>query len=141
MITRSLVGNAKHVWSEDPALDTDSPAYDAVQFIETGDIKHMPARPGETLAIFEIAPLSRKQWQRLSALESSDEKYNEAVAYGLKSVSGYTIGGLPVEVKKQTYQGEERLTAPTLDALFEPVLFRELGGRILLLSRLSPSKR
>lgn len=137
MITKSLIAKTKHVWSRDPALDTDHKDYDWAEFIKTGDMKYVPAKEGMTVAEFEIGPLTRMQFLRVWSL-SDLVQANEAVAYGLKGLTGYKVEGVDVELEFQNADDGKRLNKATLDRIFEPLLFMELGMRIIELSRLSP---
>lgn len=138
MIIRTFVGRNNYVWSKDPSLDRDNPAFNWPEFERTSSLEHAPAKEGCKLTVFEITPLSRKLFMRVFSMGASLDQMNEAIAYGLKGLRDYQSEGRPVELKTTKADGEERLTAETLDRLFEPMLWVELGKRILELSQLHP---
>lgn len=139
LIRPSFTGTRNHVWSEDPAIDRDSPAFDWVEFLRTGDLAHVPTVEGGKLTVFKIRPLSRKQFTRVFNLNGL-EQLVEAVAYGLREVKDFILDGQAVELKHIKVDGEERVSNDSLDRVFEPLLFTELGTRIVELSRLDPRK-
>jgi hypothetical protein len=133
------VNHSKHVWSEDPSLDKENSAFDWPEFLRTGDLKYCPAVEGGKLTVFEIRPLSRKQFSKVFNMpHGSLEQCNEAVAFGLRAVRDFQVDQQPVEIKHTKVDGEERCTESSLNAIFEPLLFVELGLRIMELSRLHP---
>lgn len=141
MIIRSFVHPSKHVWSEDPSLDKQSANYDWAEFLRTGDLKYAPAVEGGKLTVFSVKPLSRKQFTRVFSLpHGSLEQCSEAVAFGLKGIENYQVDGSPVEIKFSKVDGEERVHDEVLNRIFEPLLFIELGLRVMELSRLDPQK-
>ena len=139
MITRSFTTPAPFVWSEDPALDRESPAYDHDKFNDTGDLAHVPAVEGGKVTVFEIKAISRAQQKRCYAL-SGLAQCDEAIACGLKSVRGGQAFGFPFEVKFAKVNGEDRVDPEVLDNVHDPLLWAEMGARILEISRLFPRK-
>lgn len=140
MITKSMLGTIRHAWSEDPAIDKSDPDKFAMAWKEalrTGDIKCLPFREGDQPAVFELAPLTRKQFLRVFAQEGISQVC-EAVAYGLRTVSGFIVDGRGVDLDRVDSDAGKRLSAASLDALFDPVLFMELGTRIIEVSRIDP---
>jgi hypothetical protein len=139
MIVRSFVSATPFVWSEDPALDTKSPAYDHAKFNDTGDLAHVPAVEGGKVTVFEIKPVSRAQQKRCYAM-SGYAQFDEAIACGLRGVRGGLAFGFPFEVKTVKVNGEDRVDPEVLDNLNDPILWAEMGSRILEISRLFPQK-
>mgnify|MGYP001600189261 CR=1 FL=1 len=139
MIRRSFIAEVRHVWSSDEALDKDHPSFDWQAFVKTGDLAHVPAKENAQLAVFHLRPLSRQRFLRVwgSGAEPLQMRH-DAVAFGLRRVTGFEVDGRAVELEFQSVDGEERVTPRVLDQLFDPMLFLELGERILELSRISP---
>lgn len=143
MLIRSTLKSVRHVWSQDPALDRSSLSEETFekawkQFLKTGDPSNLPVREGTKLAIFEFEPLSRKDYIRALNLAGL-EQWNEAVACGLRSVQNFEIDGVPVQLERTEQGGSKRLSGDSLDKIFDPMLFMELGLRILDASRLHPT--
>lgn len=141
-INRSLVGAVRHVYSRDPALDKDHKDYSPALFRDTGDLKHMPPKEGQRVAVFELKPLPRRRLNRITSAKPADgdftaEQYNEAVAYGLKAVRDFEVDGAPVELHFDGDGADQRLREKSLDAIYKLTLFIELGSRILEISDLS----
>lgn len=142
MILHSLIKSRQHVWSLDPGLDrSDLEAFGAAwkAFHDTGDVATLPIKDGATLAVFILAPLTRRQFTRVFGLAGL-EQVTDAVAYGLQSVSGFQIDGAPVQLERTDTETGRRLTSKSLDAIFDPVLFAELAGRIVEISRIDPTR-
>jgi hypothetical protein len=143
MISRSLLASFKHVWDKDGALDTANPIYDHAEFVKTGDLKYVPVKEGERLTIFELAPLSRVQFQRVLGLRVQGDAIDAAalaLAYGLRGVQNlHDENGNEVTVKRQTDDlGELRASKATLDAIYDMTLIAQLGTRIINESTLRP---
>jgi hypothetical protein len=139
LIVRSTLKSWNHVWSQDPALDRDADGFDEKwqSFLKTGDVRGLPVREGEKLAVLEIEPLNRKDYMRVLGM-SGIEQFNEAVACGLRSVTNWEIDGVPLVLERKEDGNTKRLSVPSLDKIFDPYLFTELGLRILDVSRLDP---
>lgn len=140
MISKRLVSRIKHVWSKDPALDRSDPAhFDKAwaEFLKKGDLEILPLKGGEHPTIFEIAPLTRRQFERIGSM-SGLEADTEAVACSLRSVSGFEVDGSNAVLEHEGPQSNRRLTAASLDAIYDVYLFAELGRRILEISSLDP---
>lgn len=144
MISKSLGGIRHHVWSEDCALDKSDPDVFAAAwkaFLENGDETALPLLDGGTPAVFDLVPLTRRQFLRVySGGGSPLEQMTEAVAYGLRAVRGFEVNSRPADVRSVDSDAGKRLDAATLDALFDPMLFAELGARVLEISRLDPTR-
>lgn len=143
MIQRSLIADFRHVWSEDPALDKANPHFSHEEFMRTGDMKFVPAKEGEHLTIFGLAALSRKQFQRVKAINAMGDTVTSAVlalAYGLRSVQNFHLpDGSELVVNRQLdSEGEMRASEATLDALYDMALIAQLGTRIIRESTLRP---
>jgi hypothetical protein len=143
MISRSLLADFRHVWSEDPALDKSNENYSHEEFVRTGDFKHVPAKEGERLTIFILAPLTRVQFQRVQSVRAQGDVVNAAVmavSYGLRGVQNFhDANGAEIEVKLQVDgEGERRVTSATLDAIYDIGLLAQLGARIISESTLRP---
>jgi len=133
MIASRSTDSVVHVYSQDPAIDKDHPDFDWDRFKETGEMKYLPIKEGQTPTVFQIRRLTRRQF--LKVIKSDDaEQFSEAVAYGLRGIKDW---GAPVDLKFQG-DGQERLHPDTLDRIFAVELFVELGARIMELSRLAP---
>lgn len=141
MIKRSLTGTKVWIWEQDGAIDKDHPDYDHKAFAADFDEKHMPILDGQTPARFTIAPLTKDQFVWAMGQSSGLPMMIEAVAYGLRSVVGYEVDGKPVEIQTKRADHGQRMTKATLDAIFEPELFADLGIAILGLSKLDPLRR
>lgn len=142
MIVRSTIKARNHVWSQDPGLDrSDEDSFDEKwkQFLKDGDVRGLPTKDGAKLTVFELEPLDRKSFMRTLAL-SGLEQFNEAVACGLRSVSNFEIDGVPLALERREENGSKRLAQSTLDKIFDPMLFMELGLRLIDLSRLDPTR-
>jgi hypothetical protein len=138
LITRtSFTSTRPHVWSIDPAIDKENPAYDWKEFLDKGDLKYLPAVEGGTLTVFNIKALSRRQFTRVFNIEGLNQ-FSEAVAFGLKSVANFRVDGTEVDLRLVKVDGEERVSEDSLNKIFDPMLFAELGLRILEISRLHP---
>lgn len=144
MIRKSLGGVVRHVWSDDPALDKSDPDVFAAKwkaFLADGKVECLPVVEGGAPAVFEIAPLTRRQFLRIyNGGGGALEQMSEAVAYGLRSVKGFEVDGRAPDVEKVDSDVGKRLSAKCLDALFDPLLFAELGARVLEISRLDPTR-
>ena len=89
-----------------------------------------------------LGKLGRREFLRVYGGMASApmEQMVEAVAYGLRSVTGFEVDGSEVSVERVSSDGCKRADAKTLDALFDPILFGELGSRILEVSQLDPTR-
>lgn len=141
MIKRSLTGTKTWIWEGDPALNKDHAEYDYKAYREDFDEKHLPCIEGQVPARFTIGPLSREQFVHAMGQSGGLPMMIEAVAYGLHAVTGYEADGRPVELARQKSDHGQRLTKASLDAIFEPELFADLGIAILGLSKLDPLRR
>ena len=130
-----------HIYSQDPALDRDAESFaDAwAEFLKTGDKSKLPIRDGHTPTLWHIQRLKRKRF--LWVLDQPDShRASEAIAFGLKQVDGFTVDGVPFALGfKKFSDSEDRLSEDTLEILFDPTFFGELGVRILGLSKLPPT--
>lgn len=144
MITRSLLAPFVHVWSQDDGIDRDHPSYSWDEFINTGDLAHLPVVEGGSLTVFHLAPLTRLQLQscvQLVQQERLAEAATEATAFALKGVDNFQLGdGTMLEVKHQVQNGEKRATRATMDALHDLGLIIELGLRVIERSKLRPTR-
>lgn len=140
---RSFIRTVRFVSTLDPAIDRDHPDLASLveEYRKTGDVAKLPLREGATPTVFEIAPMSRKQLTRVLGIPSDKyiEQCSEAVAYGLRSVSNFIVDGEQVVIEHATVSDEKRVKPAVLDRIFDPLLFAELGARILELNRLNPT--
>ncbi len=143
MISRTLLGTFKHVWDQDPALDRESEAFSHESFVRTGDMKHLPVKEGQRLTIFELAPLSRRQFQEVIQLRTQERPIDAAVlavSFGLRGVQNfYDASGQELQVAFITEgDGTKRVSPATLDQLYDISLIGQLGTRIINESTLRP---
>lgn len=140
---RSFIRTVRFVSTLDPAIDREHPDIESIlaEYRKTGDVSKLPLREGSTPSVFEIAPLSRKQLTRVLGIpgEKYIEQCSEAVACGLRAVTNFVVDGEPVTIETSTVSDEKRVKPAVLDRLFDPLLFAELGTRILELNRLNPT--
>lgn len=142
-ISRSLTGTIQYVYSGDPAIDTDSKAYNPEEYQKTLDRKHLPLKSdSDKHSIFHLRSVGMKRMQRITSMRNesggfSTEQLGEAVAYGLKKVDDFEVEGKPFELKLETINGEERVKNESLEKMFKLLLFMELGNKILDTSDLS----
>lgn len=143
MIRKSLLGIVKHVWRDDPALDKSDPdKFEAAwtAFLADGDAAKLPVKEGQKVAEFDLAPLSRRQFLRVYQGGGSPlEQMAEAVAYGLRALRGFEVDGHAPDLERVESDVGKRLSVKSLDAIFDPVLFAELGSRIVEISRIPSS--
>lgn len=139
MLQRSFIQSTKYISSLDPAIDRDHPDFNWEDYRRTGEAKHLPLREGAQATVFELAPLTRKQMARVLGFERVLDQCTEAVACGLRQVSNFIVDGQPLIVEHQGNDGERRVKSSVLDKLFDPVLFGELGTRIMEINRLVPT--
>lgn len=144
MLIRSLSGITKWVYALDPALHADDrETLDrAIAAYLDGDLAALVpvTREGERPSVFDVAPLSRKQFMRVLAMDGI-EQVVETVAFGCRGVSDFMVDGATFVLQATNNGDGKRLTPATLDALFDVGLFAALSNRILEISRLSPTKR
>jgi hypothetical protein len=82
-----------------------------------------------------VAALIRSE----STLEKADG-FEEAVIFGLKGCSNVRgASGEIIDCKLEVVNGEERLSAATLNELHYPTLISELGAQVFLASMLTPT--
>jgi hypothetical protein len=143
VLSKSLVGTVKHVWSMDPALDRSDPekfdpCWDA--FLKSGNPDDLAPviLDGMQPAVFTLARLSRRAWLMVSAADGPKAS-DEAVACSLRDLSGFSCDGEAVRLEFVTDAvGLKRVKASILDRIYDPLLFAELGMRVLQVSRLDP---
>lgn len=125
----------EHICPFDDALDTKHPDYSYEEYLKTGDRKHLPLREGAVPAVFKLRPLTRAQFMSMMRLEDA-ERPGEAIAYGLVSVSGLRREGddHDILVKHTRTSLGERLDKDSLNELFAPEVFGDVGMRIFALS-------
>ena len=141
MILHSLIRSVKHVWSMDPALDrSDLESFSAAweSFLKDGDLAKLPIKEGETPTVFTLEPLTRSEFVKIYG-GGDIERVIEAVAYGLQSVENLMVNGEKFQIERIESGGSKRVKGSCLDAFFDPVLFAELGTRIVEISRLHPT--
>lgn len=137
MITVPLVSRRSIVLEDDEAIDKESPDYDWAEFKKTGELKHVPVKPGGTLTTFQIEPLSARAYERVMNLrEQPTSMAWEAVALGLISSENYTVNGVPASWKRHEVSGLQRLTETCFKANFRPAVYYEISGRIMEISSL-----
>jgi len=63
LITRkpSSFAEYDHVYSQDPAIDTESEDYDHAKWLESGFEKFLPLKPGQTPTVFRLRHLTAKE--------------------------------------------------------------------------------
>lgn len=132
----------KHVWSLDAALDkSDEEGFKAAweKFLKDDDVAALPLVEGDAPTVFDLEPLSRKAFTAVMKLDGL-EQASEAVAYGLCGVTGFHVKGKPFTIERKETNGSARLTAKTMDAIYDPFLFMELGYRVIAISRIDPTR-
>jgi hypothetical protein len=136
MLTRSLVTSRVHVYSEDPALDTDAPGFDYDKFMKTGDLSLIPTKPGEKVTVFELRALNQEEFGRLVDLPTGSwTQARETLALALTGVRDLVIDGQVVVLK----HAKGRLQRESLEILGRiPAATRELAQVALALGRLDP---
>ncbi|HYE58141.1 MAG TPA: hypothetical protein VD948_06530 [Rhodothermales bacterium] len=127
------------LYSEDPALDKDHPDFNWDLWLKTGDLKHAPTKQGMEPNRYWVRKLRMHRFEQVLDTPGA-RQVREAVAWGLTAVEGHTFNGEPVVLKfKKISDAEQRLTDESLEQLYSPELFGELGARIVELSRLHPT--
>lgn len=141
MIRLDTTRQVVHVYSEDPAIDTKSGDYNYQKFLDTGDLKYVPAIPGEKLSLFYVERLPHKKYISLSGLyeRARMEALEIAVRFGLKRVENCEVGGNPLQLEFHGEGPDRGLTEECFGRLFEPGLVNQLGYRILGLSSMRAS--
>ena len=136
MIAHRSTDRIDYIITDDPALDSDHADFDWDKYLKTADPKHAPVKEGCTPTVFSLVRLSRRQFLRVISMPET-EQASEAIRYGLKAVKDF---GRPLDLRQKRF-GDlgEGLDNDTLDRLFSPELFQELGIRILSLSTLDPT--
>ena len=141
MIRHSLIRSSKFVWDQDPGLDKPALEFQEAwkRCLETSDVSLLVpvTREGQKLTVFDLEPLTRKEFMRVFALEGL-ERICEAVAYGVKGVANFEIDGSDVRLERD--RDSKRLTAKSLDLIYDPILFATLGSRVMEISQIDPTK-
>jgi hypothetical protein len=144
----SLLQSFTWVWSQDPAVDAESPGFNLDAYLSTGDRAHLPLREGATPTEFTLMPLSRSAYQHVLQSHSEQrviEALTEALAYGLRSVQNLDDDGKPFAVKRvPDHPRGERATSETIDKLFSAggqALISELGIAVFKRSVPGPLSR
>lgn len=128
----------EHVYTEDPAVDLDSPDLDTKKYFQTFDRKHLPLKPGSTPTTFKLRPLSRRRFMAISNMPAAD-RANATVAYGVTAVNNFRLPSGNMFVPEFTGMGsDQHMTGPALDAIFDVQLFAELMTVIMVASGLDP---
>lgn len=142
MFARSFLTSVKVASILDPAVNREHEEFESLwqEYRKGNDLTKIPVKEGAKLALFELAPLSRKQLLKVMSMSIPLEQCTEAVAFSLRSVSGFEVNGEPLEISHSNVDGEKRVKPDCLDKLFDPLLFGELGARVLELNRLDPTK-
>ena len=136
MITVRLTEPQTYVLESDDALDREHPDFNFAKYSETLDVKHIPLKPGGVPTEWKIRPLKRREYENVMALRDNEcALIWEAVAYALVGVKNF---GRPVEIERKRIGGLDRVTEDSLDAVYKPGVFTELGARVLMISRLDP---
>jgi hypothetical protein len=143
---RSFGSRVEYVSLFDPALDTESDAFDWDAYLKTFDRKHAPSKDGGTadLAVFTLAPLSRPQYLHVRRQDDGMTRAFEALAYGLKGIKGFKTDGRDLtigqaEMRKCPNGRGERLVERMLDSLMNEQLVVELAAVILSITNLRPT--
>src|SRR5688572_3826145 len=111
---RSLIAGTSYILSDDPALDPDASKHD--QFMKDFDAdKHLVLKEGCTPARWRLASLSRAQFLRVWSQSSPAERCYEAIAYGLREVSDFSVDGQPLRIETRKADLGRRLTDDCLD--------------------------
>ena len=137
-LKKNLTETITHIWTDDPAIDSSSPEFNADKYIETGDEKYLPMKEGEEPTRFRIAPLTRKQWLEVSSQGGLTAQVDVAVAYALRGVENLEINGSPLHLETEPTSKGNRVKQEYLDQIWDPSLMTELGARIISISRLNP---
>lgn len=138
MISLRPTVHLKHIYSEDPAIDKQHPDYSWDKYVRTGDRKYVPVKDGFVPTVFELRPLTRRQYQAVMRCDATALGM-EAVAYGLVSVENLSRGDHPVVLKSKPTDLGDRLTDESLDNLFAFDVIGELGLIIISLSAVRPT--
>ncbi len=140
--SRSLTEDFDYIALSDPALDgTDLEKLGRHrEYRESLDRSVLVFKEGCAPATWRLGPLSRSQFLHCFRQLNDLDKYMEAVAFGLRSVSGFTYAGMPVTWKPVKNDLGERVSSAALDKIFDPLLITELGDQILAASSLRPPK-
>lgn len=140
MLELNPLSAADHVYSMDPAIDTDDEKFAEAwrHMLETGDASRLPLREGRKPTLWRLRRLSREAYLRVLESPAGARQTVEALAYGLAGVENWSRDGKPVALKWEKGDGGQRLTPDSLDAVFCPQVLPELAARILSLSNLRP---
>lgn len=136
MQQRSLTAPFKFVWQHDPALDTSHPDYDYAKFIETGDMAHLPVKPGELFAVFHCKPLSARAYAVVNDRIRQGGEWGgmlDACRAGVKGWDNLRVGGQLVQPKFH----DGMLTEASLDDLGGE-LATDIGAAVVRASKLNP---
>lgn len=145
MLQKRLDAQIEYISSLDGAIDREAPGFDWDKYTATLDAKHLPIKAGSTPTVFVLQGLSRDvlgvvvkgfdssaQWERIEAFDA-------AVKYGLKRVRNFkNAKGDDVELKFEQSSLGEGLDKASINAIYDPQLFIELGSKIYEASRVHP---
>ncbi len=145
-IKRRLRSKVLHVWSQDSALDKSDPQKLETalkKFEDSGDLEDLAPviLPHDKPTVFELYTLKRPIMIQLDSMASGGAADNTAVAFGLRGVQNFTVDGKPYDlelVDAPAAIGGKCVSERSLDQLYDPGLFAELGARLVRASRLDP---
>jgi hypothetical protein len=128
----------EYISPRDKALDVDSPAFNFSKFMETFDRQYMPIKPGMTPTVFTLKKLTRKLWNGITS-QPAHVQNEAAVTFCVTGISNCTDSrGNLIVPEFEGQDAERRLSQKTLDDIWTPNMFPELGKVILVISDLSP---
>jgi hypothetical protein len=138
MIPYSTTSTTDHIFTCDTAIDRDSPDLNVAQYIATHDAKYLPIKAGETPVVWKLRRLSRRGFLAVSGAPEHLQSH-VACAYGIDGVAGLLVNDQAVDLKYDRGEAGKRLSEASLDAIFHPSLFNELGAVIINMSLPNPT--
>jgi hypothetical protein len=133
-----MPSRSKYICRTDPALDETAERFDWAEFWRTGDLAHLPIKPGHRPVIFTLERLGMLAYDTATAVSTDTGKMIATVALGLRHVENHPDAEFATLKLVKLPDVGERVSQPQLEKLFKPSLFAELGVRILALSELDP---
>jgi hypothetical protein len=133
-----MPSRSKYICRTDPALDTTAKSFDWEAFWRTGDLSHLPCKPGHKPVVYTIERLGMLAYDQALSPSTDTGKMINTVALGLRHIDSHPDVMLATLKLVKVPDVGERVIQEQLELLFKPSLFAELGLRILAVTELDP---
>lgn len=122
-----------HVYSKDPALNTEHEDFNHEVWVDTGDDKHIPCVSGARPVRFlmkRLSTLERRVVEEFSRRQSLAKGLHLMLGFALDGIDPFVVDGKEVEVERVTDRvTDSQRVSDVVIEMFDDALYKELVGR------------